>query len=87
MYGMFTDAGNNAVAAIVSEYLNRGTPIKKSEIEDLVEEIQARVEEMGKGKSNKSKYDDEMIEGFYEVDDTVCREYIFEALHKGAIDG
>ncbi len=83
---MFTDAGNNTVAAVVSEYLHRGTPIKKSELEELVEEIEARVEEMGKGKFNKSKYDDEIIEGFYEVGDTVCREYIFEALYKGAID-
>ena len=86
MYGMYTQAGDNAVEAVVSEYLKRPTPIKKSEIWDLIKEISDRVKEMGKEESNPGKHDGDLIRGFNEVSDTVVRDNIYCTLMNVAVD-
>jgi len=83
--GMYTVAGDQAVELVLSEYLNRAAPIKKSEVQDIIKQIQDRVIEMGKGRVHPAKYGDTW-EGFNEVGDTAVRESLYMALMAKAID-
>ncbi len=87
MDDMYTQEGDEALNLVFSQYRNRAAPIKKSEVEDIIQQIGNQVVEMGKGKVNPSKYDGAPIEGFNEVWDTSVRELLYMILMEKAIDG
>ena len=84
---MFTEPGDKAINLVLSQYTKRATPIKKSEVEDIITQICEQVKEMGKGQTNPSKYDGAPIEGFREVTDTSVRETLYLSLMSQAIEG
>jgi len=83
---MYTEAGDQAVELVLSQYTSRAVPIKKSEVQDIIKEISDQVEQMGIGKVNPSKYGGNLREGFSEVSDTAVRETLYCILMKEAID-
>ncbi len=83
---MYTDAGDKAIDLVLSQFTSRATPIKKSEVQDIVQQISAQVEQMGIGKVNPAKYGTKPWEGFSEVSDTAVRETLYCKLMKEAVD-
>ncbi len=83
---MYTDAGDQAVDLVLSQFTSRAAPIKKSEVWDIIKQISDQVKEMGIGKVNPSKYSEDSWEGFSEVSDSAVRDTIYEILMNQAID-
>ena len=84
---MYTAAGDEALNLVLSQYTKRAAPIKKSEVEGIIEQIANQVVEMGKGKVHNTKYGGDPWEGFSEVWDTSVRETLYIILMDKAVEG
>jgi hypothetical protein len=87
-YGMYTDEGDEAVARALAEVKRK--PKNEQEIWEIINEICTKVIAWGKGQINPSNYEDgdneEEVEGFEEVEDTVVSEALYESLMEDMVD-